>query len=103
MEERIYNAMIRDVEVYISSPMIFIEIMFILDGGSEFKICRLLDEYTRSLRSIMYYSDCKKLSELRGRSCRLDIQWVHNAESVAGGSDTIIRVGHIVKDEWSII
>lgn len=103
MEERIYNAMIRNVEIYISSPLLFIEIIFILDDGSIFTVCRLLDEYVRQLKSIMHNCDCKKLSELQGKSCRVDIQWVCNSESVFGGSDTIIRVGHIVRDEWEKI
>lgn len=103
MEEKIYNAMIEDVEIYINSPMIFIEIVFILDNGYEFKVCKLLNEHVRQLKSIMYHCDCKKLSELQGKSCRLDMQWVCNSESIFGRSDAIIRIGHIVKDEWSIL
>jgi hypothetical protein len=100
VDERIYNAVVQNIDITYSSPCIFIEIMFLLDNNIEYKICRFLREFVDELKYLMMATDCKSLSEIKNKSCRLDIAWECNGESVFGGSYEIQRIGHIVKNEF---
>ena len=103
MEDKIYNAQVISTEISFTSighhlaP--FIQIAFMLDNGMQHRIGYFLYDYVRELGHLAKALEAKSYNDFIGKSCRLDLQW-ESDDNASGGSMTIMRYGHIVKDTW---